>query len=112
MNDHIAVPLDAVLDIVGGLCSDCNSVVRLRLAAHQFDRRQGIEERMGIIMERVYQETGVTILAMRRKDNRRRIVAARRKVAVLARSQQISYPKIGAALQKHHTTIMHLVETA
>jgi chromosomal replication initiation ATPase DnaA len=108
----IAIPLDTILEMVSGLCPNCQSQVRKYIAANQFDNRHSIDERMKQIMQRVYDETGVTIFEMRAKDNRMRLVEARRKVAVLARQQSISYPRIGAALSKHHTTIMHLVETA
>jgi chromosomal replication initiation ATPase DnaA len=108
----IAIPLDTVLEMVQGLCPNCQSRVRQYLAANQFDQTHNIDDRLKEIMQRVYEETGVTIIQMRAKDNRWRLVEARRKVAVRARQQAISYPKIGAALQKHHTTVMHLVETA
>lgn len=108
----IAIPLDIILEMVSELCPDCQSQVRQYLAKNQFDQRHGIEERMKDIMQRVYEETGVTLEEMRTKDNREKLVNARRRVAVLARQQCISYPKIGAALQKHHTTIIHLVQTA
>ena len=108
----IAIPIDTVLEMVQGLCPDCQSRVREYLRKNQFDQRHDIDERMNAIMQRVYEETGVTIHEMRAKNNRWKLVEARRKVAVMARQQCISYPKIGAALQKHHTTVMHLVETA
>jgi chromosomal replication initiation ATPase DnaA len=114
--DHImhdiAIPLDTILEMVSGMCPDCQEKVRRYIAQNQFDQRHKIDERLKEIMQRVCEETGVTILEMRAKDNRWRLVEARRKVAVRARQQAISYPKIGAALQKHHTTVMHLVETA
>lgn len=108
----IAIPIDTVLRMVTDLCPDCQSKVRRYIAENQFDVRHNIEERMRNIMQNVYEETGVTIDQMRRKDNHQKLVEARRRVAVLARKQFISYPKIAAALQKHHTTVMHLVETA
>jgi chromosomal replication initiation ATPase DnaA len=109
----IAIPLATVLEMVGGLCPSCGAKVRQYIAANQFDQNSAtIDERLRNIMERVSAETGISILELRAKDNHRRLVDARRRVAVIARQQCISFPKIGAALQKHHTTVMNLVKDA
>ena len=42
----------------------------------------------------------------------RHMVAARREIAVEAREQSFSYPKIGRALNRDHTSVRHLVVTA
>lgn len=110
--EEIVVPLSVVLHMVGTLCDDCKETVRKYLSARQFNIRKPIDRQIIGIMEAVSEETQVSIATMRQKNNSPSVVHARRRVAVMARRYGISYPKIGAALCKHHTTILHLVKTA
>lgn len=55
-------------------------------------------------------DNGVTVAELRAKDNRRAMVAIRREFCQAARQQGFSLPTIGAALHKHHTTVLHLLK--
>jgi chromosomal replication initiation ATPase DnaA len=61
----------------------------------------------------VSRQTGFTVAAIRSQSQARRLVDARRRIAVELRSLGYSYPRIGRILgHRHHTTIMYLIETA
>lgn len=107
--DEIVIPIGIVLQMVGNLCPNCQAKVRQYLATHQFNIRTPIDAHLAKIVEDVAKSSGFSIYELRKKDNRRSIVAARRKISITARKFGISYPKIAAALCKHHTTIMSLV---
>ena len=107
--EETVVPMGTVLKMVGDLCGGCQEKVRRYLAGHQYNIRKPLEEQISTIIQTVEEETGVDIARMRRKENTRHVVEARRRVAIMARKYGISYPRIGAALGKHHTTIINLV---
>jgi chromosomal replication initiation ATPase DnaA len=53
---------------------------------------------------------GFTVHELAGPSHSRALVAARREFAREARRQGYSFPEIGRALGRHHTTIMHLVK--
>lgn len=109
MDDRM-VPLSSVLDLIGDMCLDCQSKIRQKLGTAPI-KGNIMRDRTRELLEQASRETGVTITRMLEKTNIASVVAARRRFAVLAREQNFSYPEIGAALGKHHTTIMHLVKS-
>jgi len=54
---------------------------------------------------------GFTVEQLVSPSHSHSLVAARREFAHEARRGGYSFPEIGRALRRHHTTIMHLVET-
>jgi chromosomal replication initiation ATPase DnaA len=109
MDDRM-VPLSSVLDLIGDICLDCQAKIRHRLGSAPI-KGNLMRDRTRELLEQASRETGVTITRMLEKSNVASVVAARRRFAILAREQNFSYPEIGAALGKHHTTIMHLVKS-
>ena len=109
MDDRM-VPLSSVLDLIGDMCLDCQSKIRQKLGTAPI-KGNIMRDRTRELLEQASRETGVTITRMLEKTNIASVVAARRRFAVLARESNFSYPEIGAALGKHHTTIMHLVKS-
>lgn len=56
-------------------------------------------------------EAGILIEDLRAKDNRPHLVKIRREFAQAAREQQFSLPAIGAVLNRHHSTVLHLLRS-
>jgi chromosomal replication initiation ATPase DnaA len=103
------VPLSSVMAIINNLCSDCQAEIRKRLAIAPDLKGNVFRDKMSALLEKVSDETGIPIMQILERSNNARLVEARRKFCVLARAQGYSYPEIGAAIGKHHTTIIHLV---
>ena len=61
-------------------------------------------------LEALCHDNGITVAELRAKDNRQCLVAIRREFCRAAREQGFSLPTIGAALHKHHTTVIHLLK--
>lgn len=55
---------------------------------------------------------GVSVDEMLSKSHSATLVHARRVFVQFARDQGFSYPQIGYALHRHHTTVIHLAKTA
>ena len=110
-SDYIVVPLNSVLRIIGDLCPDCMHRTRQRIAAEQINLQKDRDRRIGTILESVAEQTGIVVTRIIGRENTQRVVEARRLVSIQARQLGYSYPRIGAALNKHHTTIIHLVRT-
>ena len=51
---------------------------------------------------------GFDITELRRQDNSRKVVKARRWIVVRARQEGYSFPVIGAFLRRHHTSVINL----
>ena len=60
------------------------------------------------IMRQVASETGISINDLRGPRRWAEIVKARRLAAVRLREAGATYPRIGRALNRHHTTAMNL----
>lgn len=108
--EMIIVPMSAVLKMLDCLCSDCQETVRRHLAANQRVARHDLDLRLEEIVNHVCQELGTTHEELLSTKKDQRIVESRRRVALLARQQGFSLPRIGAALQRHHTTILALIQ--
>lgn len=61
------------------------------------------------LLDRVCEENRVLKQAVLSHNRARWLVEIRRQFALQARDQHFSYPQIGAALCRHHTTIMSLL---
>lgn len=109
------VPLETVMTLVSGVCSGCQEKIRklladkVRFAAPPPTSRE-MPERMRAILERVAYDYEIPIDSILRGGNSRKLVQARREVAIEARRQGFTFPQIGAALGKHHSTIIYLVQ--
>lgn len=66
--------------------------------------------RLAILTVTVCVVEGHDVRAVR--ANGRNLAGVRRKIALEARSKGYSYPQIGRALNRDHTTIIHAVRTA
>ncbi len=106
------VSMEIVMKMCDTLCDDCKAKVRKMASENTWMPAKQADERLKVIMEAVAIETHVSVDQIRDKNNQPKIVDARRRVAVIARREGISYPKIAGAIRKHHTTVMHLVNTA
>lgn len=110
------VSLDAVVAYVSSLCPACQAKWREMIAkpsAVSTPRRpltfaQAYPELFSIMRE-VAREGGVPLGLLRAKNNTAKCVELRRRVALRARQKGFSFPAIGKALGKHHSTIVHLV---
>ena len=103
------VPLSSVMRLIGQLCPECQLVVRTNSVKEEMKGNR-TRDSLADLLECVSEETGIPIVEMLEKNNSAKVVNARRKVAILARERGYSYPQIGAALGKHHTTVIHLVK--
>lgn len=63
-----------------------------------------------IILDDVTAEYGVSLRQLQGKCRKRHLVVARRVVALRARDKGCSYPQIGRALNRDHTTILHHIQ--
>jgi chromosomal replication initiation ATPase DnaA len=110
--EYRAVPMTVVLKTLGELCDNCKERARRTLAEQPETVLERVfRENMAEIITRVCQQSGVTVEQIQAKDNSVKIVAVRRKIALEARSKHYSFPQIGAALRRHHTTIISLVQS-
>jgi len=103
------VALSDLLDLLGDLCPDCQEKLRKRMASPgpMVPLRPGLKK----IIEDVCVLNGVTLGAILSKAKDRKLVEARREVVIKARMEGYSLPMIGRALNKHHTSILHLLRT-
>lgn len=107
----MAIPVSQVLKMVGVLCSDCQAKVRMRIAA-KGQPWNGDEPLPGMarIVYEVCAQKEMPVDRVIKKCNERAMVAVRREIAIKARAAGFSFPEIGRALNRHHTTILHLVK--
>ncbi len=63
-----------------------------------------------LLMGQICEAMGVSVRDLRSKRKSKPLVmAARVQFAICAREQGYSYPEIGMALARHHTTVMHML---
>ncbi|SRR6266403_2499238 len=110
MNEEMVVPLKDVLDLVEGLCSNCQAKVRHKIGMSQVESSTNFT-RSGLlqILEDTAAEWRVSVDAIRAKSNSPGIVRVRREIAKKARSAGYSFHQIGNAIHRHHTTVIHLL---
>jgi len=108
--DHIVVPMSVVMKLFSNVCSDCMSAIRRELSINAIDIRKDQDRRLWNILESVAEEMKISTAQIIGGGNTPRLVEARQKVSVMARQFGYTYPRIGALLNKHHTTIIHLVK--
>jgi hypothetical protein len=63
------------------------------------------------IIETTAERHGLQVSEVQSSCRRRKFVKCRQEIAVKARESGYSYPRIGRALNRDHTSIMHLVRT-
>lgn len=61
------------------------------------------------IINEVCEQRQVSLGQLKGRSRKRPLVDARRTIAIMARAKGCSYPQIGHALNRDHTTIMHHV---
>ncbi len=107
------VPMEIVLKIIDQVCSPCQARLR-NFLSNEFAKlnRVTTHHKIAEIMSTVSASLQIPVTEILSKSNTKSLVAARREIAVLARAQGYSLPQIGAALGKHHTTVLHLLKTA
>jgi Bacterial dnaA protein helix-turn-helix len=104
------VPLDAVLEMIADFCPDCQEKMRRHLNTPNV-RPNPARMELRALIETVCQENNFPIATILGRCNEARFVNVRREISIRARREGYSYPRIGAALGRHHTTIIHLVST-
>jgi hypothetical protein len=105
------VPLDVVLSLVSCICSPCQEKVRQKLAGNVHILSAWREMTPAVldkIVERVASDRNLAVEEIVYGGNRPSLVNARREIVKQARKQGFSFSKIGAALKRHHTSIMYL----
>jgi chromosomal replication initiation ATPase DnaA len=112
------VPLQAVLEVIGDICPNCQVLVRGRLAQNLEARK---EESVGFsrpralsltdIVGQVFQETKISLDQMQSIHSYKTISDARRLVVTRARAAGFTLVEIGDLLKRHHTTIIYLLKT-
>ena len=105
------IPIYAVLELVGDLCSNCQAKVRQRIAKGQ--TKTGLNfVRSGVlqIVEDAAIDWKVTVDAIRARSNSPGIVMVRREIAEKARRAGYSLPQIGKAINRHHSTVVNLLQ--
>jgi len=110
MNNEMVIPLNAVLELVGDLCSNCQEKVRRKIAHSQMETDSNFAK-SGLlqIVEDTAAEWRVSVDAIQAKSNAPGIVRIRREIAQKARRAGYSMPQIGKAIHRHHTTVIHLL---
>ena len=111
MDNEIYVPLSAVLNMVGGCCMNCQEKIRQQIGRCQVQAKNGeVRPALMEIVKNVSLESHVAIDAVIARSNTPRAVEVRREIAIRARSAGYSLPQIGRVLQRHHTTILNLIQ--
>jgi chromosomal replication initiation ATPase DnaA len=113
------IPLETVLNAVGELCDGCRARVRARFAQAMLDpekaRTWGLPGTLPSLLEIIgtaCKESGVNPRALLSEGNQAQLVAVRRVIVERARQRGFSYPQIGRALGRHHTSVLHLAKTS
>lgn len=104
------VPLSVVMEVLVNLCPDCRHEIQARFAAAREVPAPKIAKLDELITE-VASLTAIPRGVILSKSSSPPVVKARRSISVRARELGYSLPQIGAALNKHHTTILHLLRT-
>jgi chromosomal replication initiation ATPase DnaA len=105
--------LQELLALIGKLCPDCQAQVRL-LTSTQLDNRVASDvttERIYPIIALVAEERKLHVDDIISSSQHVDLVDARREISIRARARKFTFPAIGRALHRHHTTIVHLVNT-
>ena len=109
--DDSVISVAAVVNMVGDLCLNCQEIVRRRIAGNCYRIADAAgKARMARIIVRVAAKYGITPEEVVGGGSRRELVRARKEIAQECRTLGYSYPQIGAALKKHHSTIIYLVQ--
>src|SRR5271170_3988278 len=108
MKNEILIPMQAVLNMLEGLCSDCSERVRQRLASQTPYIGTGTPHILARIFKDVCMEMQADPQMVLAKNNTATMVQVRRVIAYRARKAGFSYPEIGRALNRHHTSVINL----
>lgn len=116
--EYRVVSMKRVLKMVECLCPDCQDRARKILAGNFLPDVLNVspalaqDPTMAEIITRVCEVHGYPVERVLARDNSQSMVSVRMEIIVEARRQNYSLPQIGAALNKHHTTVLHLLRKA
>ena len=106
--DTVLIPLRDVLQIVGDLCSDCQA--KIRVAIMKTATAGPGDSVLNSIVTQVCNEANARPDDVRNGGNRKELVDLRAEIARRARLAGFSFPQIGRAMNRHHTSVMHLLK--
>ena len=109
MSDEMetVVAVRDVLNMLGDLCSDCQTKVRIAMA-RGIGASKNREVLNGIVLQ-VCEETNTSLQEIKYGGRHQGLVEVRVKIAKMAREAGFSLPEIGRAMNKHHTSVLHLL---
>lgn len=104
--------LSEFLAMISNLCPDCQAKIRGKIGETLLPRSPEdiTAERIYPIICGVAEEFNIPAEVLVSPNLHKNCVAARRQIALRARARGFSYPAIGRALRRHHTTIVALVK--
>jgi len=135
METPLYLSVDEVAEMIGKMCLSCQKemynlltkkvskiraqVVPQGLRELKFEELEkelsfGIDGNGGFLekeLTAICEREGVSTTAIRTPNNSARLVHIRRMFSKRARELGYSYPQIGRFLERHHTTILHLVKS-
>jgi chromosomal replication initiation ATPase DnaA len=100
------VMLDELNKRLPELCEHCRELVEDLPVKHEVETRVS---QIGELLRQTCNEFGVAVADVQAKNNVACVVRVRRHFSRRAHNNGFSYPEIGRAICKHHSTIMHLV---
>jgi len=101
------IHIDEVMSLFSGLCDSCTAKMRKSIVALQIPDWQS---KMGRIIEETCREFHVNRQELVEGGNHQSLVKVRMVVAYRAREAGYSLPQIGRAINRHHTSIIHLLK--
>lgn len=107
------VPMVTFLRMLGRMCPDCQARART-LLADPMPAERVVSKQVDVsnVISAISSKMRVATEDILGKGNQALYVEARRRVAVELREKGYSLPQIGAAINRHHTTVINLLRTA
>jgi Bacterial dnaA protein helix-turn-helix len=108
---RLFVPVTDILEITNEMCPACATKLRCKLAESGRERQQVRLSRAGLerILFAVADEAGVSVNDLCSPSRSRTLVAARKKIAVVATEAGYSSTEIGHLLERDHSTILYML---
>ena len=107
------------LNVIMALCPDCQAKLRTLMApsipanlTKEQQEKTVVDRQLSRIIHQVSESTGVPMHKIIGKDNREIFVNARRIAVQAARQNGFSFPAIGLAMNRHHTSIVYLAKSS
>ena len=102
------IHIDEVMSLFSGLCDNCTVKMRQRIVALQ--QTTALGSKMRRIIDEVCTDERTSLKELIEGGNHRALVDIRMRIAYRAREAGYSLSQIGRALNRHHTSVLHLLK--